>query len=118
MATRRETFPSKYLAAEDFATEGATLTVDRCGFETMRDGTKKLVMFFRERTKGVIINVNKWKAMESLTGSDDSDDWDGAQVRVFPGETMFEGDTVPCLYFDKKEGQDAQGRCTPKPGSR
>jgi hypothetical protein len=103
MATRREVFPSRYLAAEDFQPEGTVLTVDHCEFEKMQDGEKKLVMYFKEMQKGVIVNATKWKAMEMLTGSDESDDWDNARVRVFPGETTYNSDIVPCLYFDKKK---------------
>jgi hypothetical protein len=71
---------SKYLKKEEFDTP-TVLTIKDCSLEEVGKDENRWVLFFRERTKGLVLNVTKIRQLEAAYG-EDTDDWNGKKVRL------------------------------------
>lgn len=72
---------SKYLKKEDFDTP-AVLTIKDCSLEEVGKGEERWVLFFKERAKGVVLNVTKIRLLEKTYGQD-TDEWIGKRVKLY-----------------------------------
>lgn len=74
---------SKFLRKEDFE-EDRVMTIKNVKLEDMPgdDGQQKWVLYFREETKGMALNVTTIRVLEQAFG-DDSDHWIGNKVKVY-----------------------------------
>jgi hypothetical protein len=91
-------FPSNYLKASDLGDKSPVVTIDRIEVEPIgRDKEMKPVVYFQGKEKGFVLNKTNAKKIAELTGSKDTDDWHGCQVRIYATETEFAGETVECI---------------------
>lgn len=91
-------FPSNYLKASDLGDKQPIVTIDRIEVEPIgRDKEIKPVIYFQGKEKGLVLNKTNAKKIAELTGSKDTDDWTGCQVRIYATETEFGGETVECI---------------------
>jgi hypothetical protein len=110
-------FPSNYLKASDLGDKSPVVTIDRIEVEPIgRDREMKPVIYFQGKEKGLVLNKTNAKKIAELTGSKDTDDWTGCQVRIYATETEFGGETVECIRV-KAPGVAAKAapKPTPKP---
>jgi hypothetical protein len=93
-----DAFPSNYLKASDF--EGDTVvTIKNVTLEDIGQGKKqetKAIVHFDEFDKGLVLNVTNKNAIEGLYG-DETDDWTGKQITLFPTEVEFAGEQVMAI---------------------
>jgi hypothetical protein len=92
-------FPSKYLKADD-ADEDLIVTVKKVTIETLGQGPKaeeKLVVYFDEQSKGMVLNKTNAKMIARIAKSEDTDDWKGVKIRIIATEVEFQGDMVMSL---------------------
>lgn len=105
-------FPSKYLKASDLGDASPSVTIDRVEVEPVgRDREIKPVLYFRGKAKGLILNKVNAKKIAELTGSKDTEDWAGCQIRIYATETEFGSETVECIRVKAA----ANGKPEPKP---
>lgn len=91
-------FPSNYLKASDLGEKSPLVTIDRIEVEPIgRDKEMKPVLYFQGKDKGLVLNKTNAKKIAELTGSKDTDDWHGCQIRIYATETEFAGETVECI---------------------
>jgi len=91
-------FPSNYLKASDLGESAPVVTIDRIEVEPIgRDKEIKPVLYFKGKEKGLVLNKTNAKKIAELTGSKDTDDWNGCQIRIYATETEFGGETVECI---------------------
>jgi hypothetical protein len=57
----------------------------------------KPVLYFQGKDKGMVLNKTNSHMIASLTGSKDTDDWTGCQIRLYATETEFAGEMVECI---------------------
>jgi hypothetical protein len=102
MPSYKETYKSASLKAEDLKNKRRNLTV--AGVETKRfgDDGDKLVMSFEETDKTFVLNKTNCVTLESLLGSDDTDDWVGTRITLRPDMTTFNGKPTPCIRVDSE----------------
>ena len=115
---------SNYLKAQDFTTQGRTLTMRTVQEETLGRGKNaddKWVLYFEEEEKGLVLNKVNMTTIAELYG-DDTDDWEGHQVTLFQTKVEFEGKRVPAIRIldekPRKKGKpEASGKVksSPKP---
>ena len=78
---------SKYLKHQELDGKDWVVTIDRVERHDLKhqDGQleKKIVLFFRELDKGMILNSTNMNILYSLLNSDDSDDWAGKRVTLY-----------------------------------
>ena len=93
MAKRNEIFPSKYLKASDLAGKPLVVEIERAPTETLgsgNDAEEKTVLYFRGGVKPLPLNMTNWDAVAAIAG-DDTDDWPGHRVELYPTTTDTEG---------------------------
>ena len=110
-----DAFPSNYLKASDIQGKEPLVTIDRVVFEPVgRKREMKAVIYFKGKDKGVVLNKTNANKIVEITGSAITEEWDGAQIRLYATETEFAGETVDCIRVKPANGSKMP-RMTPKP---
>ena len=99
-------FPSAYMKAADLENKPINLTIEKVVMEEVGQGadadTKPCVYFndspykYKNGTKGWVLNVTNSKMIAAYYG-DDTDNWIGKPVQVYPDKVQFGGNIVDCL---------------------
>ena len=104
-------FPSAYIKAEDLNDKNHTLVMDRVKVEEVGDDTKP-VLYFRGAKKGLALNKTNANAIAAVYG-EETDDWTGHEIVLFPTMTDFQGRSTPCIRVrapqPKDQPRDAAG---------
>lgn len=101
MAKIGDVFPSKYLKHEDLNGKRVTLTIDRVEFEKVGTPPElKAVAYFKGKDKGLCLNKTNANSIHFITGSDDTDDWVGERIVVYPSQTEYQGKRMGCIRVD------------------
>lgn len=84
-----ELFPSKYMKASDLGDKPWTFKIGRVTREEMHNKEtnakeKKPVAYFIGPKKGLILNLTIFEQIEKATGQDDTDNWPGHSVTIYP----------------------------------
>ena len=91
-------FPRKYATGEDLAGKSVTLTISHLRLEKMipTPGTapvEKWVVFFKEAQKGIVLSKTLATQIARAVGSDDTEEWPGKRVTLFPETVNVAGQT-------------------------
>ncbi len=98
MPNINDAFPSNYLKASDIRGSEPVVTIDHVAFEPVgRQKEMKAVVYFKGKEKGVVLNKTNATKITQLSGSPNTEDWDGVRVRLYATETEFGGETVECI---------------------
>jgi hypothetical protein len=101
MPRRDEVFPSKYLKAPDLNGQPRDLMIERVPLEHLKtpDGKEqdRVVLYFRGAKKGLVLNVTNFDAVSAIVGDDNSDNWPGHPVQLYPDKTHMGGKLVDCI---------------------
>ena len=93
-----DAFPSKFLKADDLQGKSVVVTIASYEMENLSDGERKPALYFRGKTKGMILNRTNSNAIEFDCGyGPEMDTWIGKQICVFSAMVDFKGDRVPAL---------------------
>jgi hypothetical protein len=93
-----EAFPSKYLEGKTLEGD-LSLTIKHVEMETVGQGDDvdtKPVVYFDEVNKGLILNKTNANTVSHLHG-DDTEDWIGKRITIFPTEVDFQGKQVMAI---------------------
>lgn len=117
-------FPSKYLRAHDLGDDAVVVTIDRVGFETIKntqtglDERKPSLHFHEFPGKPLVLNKTNAKKISTLLKSSDTDDWPHQQIQIYATETQFGADTVACIRVKQAavptKKQDARKQLSPQ----
>ena len=98
MANIHDAFPSNYLKASDLKGAQPVVTIDRIEFEAVgRTKEMKPIVYFVGKEKGVVLNKTNANKIAELTGSTETDDWSGCQIRLYATHVEFQGETVEAI---------------------
>ena len=92
-------FPSKYLAAADLQGHAVTVNISSVSIENVGREDKpenKPVLTFSGKEKGLVLNKTNTMVIADAYG-DDTDDWVGKELQLYPDKTQFQGKLVDCL---------------------
>ena len=92
MAKLSELYPSKYLSAGDLQNKEAVATIVDVSFEEFEnDGKKqtKPLCHFQGSEKALVLNKTNALEIGRIAGSDDTDNWKGATVCLYPAMVQF-----------------------------
>src|SRR5512139_3859694 len=92
-------FPGQYLKAADLQGKRVRVVIDRVEMEDI-GGETKPVLHFQGKNRGVVLNKTNANAIWGINGSDDTDDWGGTEIVLFPSKTDFQGKRVDCIRID------------------
>lgn len=90
-----DAFPSKYLKCADLKNKQVTLTVTQVIQEEIGKDVK-LVAYFDGAKKGLVMNKTNCQVIASRYG-DETNNWPGAEIMVYPDKTTFNGQVVDCI---------------------
>ncbi len=93
-----ELFPRKYATGQDLHGRPVTLTISHLRTEKMvpTPGTPpvdKWVIFFKDAQKGVVLSKTLATQIARAVGSDDTEEWPGKRVTLFPETVNVAGQT-------------------------
>ena len=90
-----ELFPSNWLKCSDLKGHAVEVVMDRLEEETIGD-SKKWVLLFKKRDKGLVLNkVNAQMIAEHY--GDDCANWYGKPIELKPDKTQYQGKIVDCI---------------------
>lgn len=104
-------FPSNYLKAADLNDRNVKVVMDRVEMEDI-GGDHKPILYFQGKDKGLVLNKTNSNNISAAYG-DDTDEWAGRQLVLYPAMTDFQGKTVPCIRVRAPTAKD--GAAIPKP---
>lgn len=90
-----EAYPSTYLKASDLQNRNVPVVIDRCEYEKIGEDNK-LVMYFKDKTKGMVLNKTNANTVSMLYG-DDTDDWEGGDLILYSTRVDFQGKSVDAI---------------------
>jgi hypothetical protein len=99
MAKRHEVFPSKYLKEVDLGGKPLEVDIESAPQEELGTGANKelkTVLHFRGMSKTLPLNVTNWDSVAAIAG-DDTVNWPGAHLELYPDVTSLHGKIVPCI---------------------
>ncbi|MDR3634386.1 MAG: hypothetical protein P4L84_11325 [Isosphaeraceae bacterium] len=106
MARISEEFASNYLKPEDLGEEDKVFTIDEAEIVEFKDREtgsvqKKVKVTFRESDKALLLNATNRNTLVTLYG-DETDEWEGKRITLYPSEVAFGGKLVPCIRVKSK----------------
>ncbi len=113
-------YPSSWLTAADLPETGLVVTIESVTLEKIRNqdgGTEdKPVIHFVEQEKGLVCNKTNAKTIATLLG-DDTDDWEGQQITLYPTEVDFKGQRVEAIRVRNKKPKPAKSAAATAPAN-
>jgi len=98
MVTRNEAFPTRFFKAADIPSEGLPLKIAKVEQEKVGpDQELKWVVYFKGQDKQLILNGTNWDLIAAALHEEDSDDWIGKTIELFPTQTPFGKKIVDCI---------------------
>ncbi len=107
-------FPSTYLKAADLQGRRVSVTISSVRVEEVGDGHKPVV-FFSGKDKGVVLNKTNATMIAEITGTDETDEWTGKSIVLYPTKTDFQGKRVDCIRVDYPTNGKAKPAPLPEP---
>ena len=116
MVSKSEAFPSKYLKVSDLGGQPAIATIKVAALETVKgfDGQQqsKVIVYFSKHLKPLPLNRTNFDAIMDIAGSDETDDWAGTKVELFPAETMMNNKVLDCVRIRKPGATEKPKKAT------
>jgi hypothetical protein len=95
-----DVFPSKYLKCPDLNGKPTVATIEHAVLETLKSPEgktqDKVVLYFVGAKKSLPLNVTNFDAVADICG-DDTDDWPGCQIELYPTKTTMAGRSVDAI---------------------
>src|SRR3954470_5660272 len=101
-----DAFPSKFIAAADLNDEERTVKITHVDTDEI-GGKQKFICHFAGAKKGLVLNKTNFNTIVKVTGRDDTDDWTGCEICLYPTMVDFQGDQVDAIRIkaaSKKNG--------------
>jgi len=96
---KSEAFPKKYLTVADLNGRHISVVIADLMQEEVSE-KEKPVLYFQGGTKPLVLNQTNWSMIEEIMGSEDTDDWVGRKIGLYPAKTDFQGKRVPCIRIE------------------
>ena len=98
MVTRNEAFPSRFFKAADIPRDGLLVKIAKIEKEKVGpDRELKWVLYFKSQDKQLILNGSNWDLIAAALKQDDSDNWIGMPIELYPTQTQFGKKMVDCI---------------------
>lgn len=105
-------FPGQYIKASDLDGRRVQVVIDRVEVEDI-GGETKPILHFKGKTRGLVLNKTNAFSIAGIVGTDETDEWAGHSVVLYPSKTDFQGKRVDCIRIDPPDR--AQAKPTPEP---
>jgi hypothetical protein len=89
-------YPSNYLKAADLQGKFVSVNIAEVKIVDLGGNEERPVVFFEDKKRGLVLNKTNSNAIVNAYG-DETDNWNGKPLELFPTETSFQGKMVPCI---------------------
>lgn len=113
MAKLSEVFTGNYLKADDLHGRTVPVTISQAEVKDFEDG-KKVVVHFEGKSKALVCNKTNCSIIAENVGSDDTDNWAGAQISLTVRKVEFQGKLVPAIRVVLNETQPQPNKLASK----
>lgn len=97
----RAALDKEFLYSYDLQGRDVTVEIERVAQGTLvgmqGKKAKKPVVFFKNKSKPLALNITNIKTIAQLYGSYKAEDWVGKKITIYPTTTSFGGDTRDCI---------------------
>jgi hypothetical protein len=94
-----DAFPSDYLKASDLRNKSWDMTIDRVEMVTFQSGEAKPCLYIKGAKKGLLLNKTNATILSGVYG-DETEDWKGKKVKLYPVKQPFQGRTYDVIRVD------------------
>jgi hypothetical protein len=119
MAKKGDVFPSRFLKAADLNEKAITVTIGSAELETLKsfEGKEqtKTVLAFKGAKKVLPLNVTNWDSVAAITGEEDSDQWPGHSLELYPDVTQMSGKSIACIRIRAPSQRELTAQPKPVP---
>lgn len=105
-------FGGGFLKAEDIAGKQPGVTIESVEVKEFDDG-KKLIIHFAGKDKALVCNKTNAAIITEITGSDDTDDWEGKRIVLCTRKVEMSGKLVPAIRVMMPEEAPRQPKPAP-----
>ena len=111
---KTDVYPSKYIRSEDIGDNEVKVVIDRIEIEALKDdgSEEKPIMYFKNKTKGMVVNPTNWDRLAYLFG-DESDDWPGNAIILYTELVNYQGKVTKGLRV-KQVPKTQSAKASPK----
>jgi hypothetical protein len=106
---RDDLFPSKYLKAADLKGRPHVVQIKTAPIETLKnpkgEEQRKVVLYFSDIKKTMPLNLTNYDAVAGIVGDDETNNWPGTRIELFPSTTMLGGKTVDCIRIRRPQDE-------------
>jgi hypothetical protein len=99
-----KTVYGEHLTGADMVGKTVVATVKAAEEETIGD-KKKVVIYFHELEKDLVLNVTNCEKMQEITGTEDYLEWPGTKIELFSEKVKFGRETVDAVRIRKPTPQ-------------
>ena len=103
----RSMFDKAYLYSYDLQGKDVTVVIAKVTPGTLvgqkGEKTKKPVLFFRGKEKGLALNITNARTIAAIYGGFNVQDWIGKPITLYPTTTTFGPNTVECIRIRPKK---------------
>jgi hypothetical protein len=103
-------FPGQYLKCADLNGKRVGVVIDGVTVEDI-GGETKPVLHFKGKERGLVLNKTNANSISMIVGTDETDNWPGKRITLYPSKTDFQGKRVDCIRVDPPD----QGAPPPPP---
>ena len=96
-----DVFAGDYLKAEQLQGRAHTLIMGKATLSKFDDGDK-ITLHFQNTEKALMLNKTNASTIAIAYGNE-TDNWYGHPIEVYPDQTMFGGKMVPCIRVRRPE---------------
>lgn len=107
-------FPSTYLKAADLQGRRVSVQIDGVRMEDI-GGEHKPILSFVGKDKGLVLNKTNATMIAEICGSEETDEWQGQAIVLYPTKTDFQGKRVDAIRVDYPQANGAKAK--PKPAA-
>lgn len=109
-----DAFPGQFIKAADLKGQRVKVQIAKTSWEDI-GGDNKLVLHFTGKDRGLVLNKTNAQHIAELTGSQDTDDWPGHSIVLYPTKTEFQGKRVDCIRIEKAATPAKAPKAAPPP---
>jgi hypothetical protein len=107
-------FPSEFLKAADLNGKAIRVTIDTVTTEKVGED-RKPVLHFVGKDKTLVLNKTNANRLVEATGTDETDEWSGWSITLYPCKVEYQGKRVDAIRVDDRPGSSRPPAKRPAP---
>ena len=94
---KSDVFPSKYVKVADLNGGDVEATISSVEWEKVGDDEKAVCYFKGNKVKPLPLNKTNYESIQDIDGDEETDNWGGTIVVLYPTTVRFNGSLTPCI---------------------